>query len=45
MYSKLNLLDIISFVFSNRIKVNSTNYIYARTKILENYRSYKLKIL
>lgn len=42
-YSNLNLLDILLYIYSDRIKVNNSNYLAARTKIQENYRTYKSK--
>lgn len=42
-YSNLNLLDILLYMYSDRIKVNNSNYLAARTKIQENYRTYKSK--
>lgn len=42
-YSNLNLPDILEYIYSNRVEVNTSDYLSARTKMQENYRTYKFK--
>lgn len=44
MYTNLNLPNVLIFVFSNRIELNSKDWKQARAKILKNYRTYKSNI-
>lgn len=42
-YSNLNLLEVLLYIYSDRIKVNNSDYLAAYTKMQENYRTYKSK--
>ena len=45
IHVNINVPAIVSFVFGDRIGVDSLDYDWARNKIMENQRSYKSKVL
>lgn len=44
IHVNLNLQDVMAFVFGERVETDSSDYEWARNKMLENCRSYKSKV-